>query len=292
MNETIQTTESHQQVAASRYAVQVAPAKLTRLLIYLNLAVYLAVLLIGILNIDVRGPSLLSSLTDYISTLLAIIMGSYYPPTATPDLLALGMKENWSILNGETWRLLTATFLHLGPLHIAFNLFALNALGPMVEGYFGHLRFAFIYIISGLYGSLASYAFSAAPSAGASGAVFGLAGAITVYFIRYRNNFGERGQSILQSMLVVILLNLVFGLSVSGIDNWGHMGGLAGGIAAAWGILPRYSRPAPTAFGQVLPLAEEKRTVWELLWALCIVALFLAGLQGANQITPISGIVR
>src|SRR5690606_38320034 len=117
-------------------------------------------------------------------------------------LIRFGAKVNELIAVGQTWRLLTALFLHIGVLHLLFNLYALSALGPRVEGYFCHVRFSAIYLIAGLFGSLASYAFSPVPSAGASGAIFGLAGAATVYFMRFRENFGARGRAILQNMLL------------------------------------------------------------------------------------------
>ena len=163
-------------------------------------------------------------------------------------LIFFGAKVNQLIAHGEVWRLFSAMFIHIGIIHLLFNLYALNVLGPMVEGFFGHRRFLLIYIIGGLWGSTASYAFSQALSAGASGAIFGLAGATTVYFLRYRENFGARGRAILQNMLVVIGINLVFGLSMTGIDNWGHMGGLVGGAAIAYGLLPIYRAPAMLQF--------------------------------------------
>ncbi len=97
-------------------------------------------------------------------------------------LIDVGAKVNEAIAIGQTWRLFTAMFIHIGVFHLLVNLYALYALGPLVEGYFGHARFLAIYLVGGLFGSLASYAFSDAVSAGASGAIFGLAGAITVFF--------------------------------------------------------------------------------------------------------------
>ena len=87
-------------------------------------------------------------------------------------LVDLGAKVNEYIaLEGEWWRLFTAMFLHIGVMHLLFNLYALYAIGSLVEAYYGHLRFTIIYIGGGLCGSLASYRFSDAISAGASGGV-------------------------------------------------------------------------------------------------------------------------
>jgi membrane associated rhomboid family serine protease len=139
-----------------------------------------------------------------------------------------------------------------------------------------------IYLLGGLFGSLASYAFSPAPSAGASGAIFGLAGATTIYFLRYRENFGARGRAILQNMLLVIGINLLFGLGMAGIDNWGHMGGLVGGAALAAGLLPKYRAPATILPGNY-PLEEEPRPALELGWVVLWSVIWTLGLQWATQ---------
>jgi membrane associated rhomboid family serine protease len=129
---------------------------------------------------------------------------------------------------------------------------------------------------------LASYAFSPAISAGASGAIFGLAGALTVYFLKYRDNFGRQGRAILQNMLVVIAINLVFGMTMSGIDNWGHIGGLVGGAATAWGVLPRYKTPAVVRLGPQ-ELETEARMTSEMMWVFILAALILAGVIFVTQ---------
>ncbi len=196
-------------------------------------------------------------------------------------LVFMGAKVNEYVVAGQVWRLFTAMFLHIGVLHLLFNLYALNALGPLVEGYFGTLRFLAIYVLAGLFGSLASFAFSPAISAGASGAIFGLAGATTVYFLRYRENYGARGRAILQNMLVVIGVNLAFGMMSPGIDNWGHMGGLIGGALVSWGLLPRYKTPAfPRPGPQALE--QENRTNFETGWVAFCTLLLVAGLQVAT----------
>lgn len=200
----------------------------------------------------------------------------------TRVLVDFGAKINLAIARGQTWRLFTAMFLHIGVIHLLFNLYALNALGPMVEGYYGHIRFTAIYVLAGLTGSLASYAFSPAASAGASGAVFGLAGAIIVYFLRYRENFGARGRAILQNMLLIIGINLVFGFSTRGIDNWGHIGGLIGGAIVAYGLLPRYKTPA-VIVPDSQALEEEQRTLVHLTWIVLCIGLLAWGLSLATS---------
>lgn len=288
MNDSVQSTEPRATSPLSRYYVRVAPPRLTRILIGINLCVFIAMFVVGVWYFEYDGGSILGRTAAFTSDVIALLLGNKYPETEL-TLLIFGAKFNPLIQDGQIWRLLTAVFLHIGIIHLLFNLFALNVLGPMVEGYFGHVRFAAIYFMSGIFGSLASYAFSGALSAGASGAIFGLAGATIVYFVRYRNNFGDRGQSTLQSMLAFTVINFIFGLSVNGIDNWGHFGGLVGGILTAWGLLPRYASPAATALLTAEPqqLPEENRSLQEIAWTVLIVAIFWIALQYANQITPI-----
>ena len=144
-------------------------------------------------------------------------------------LLYLGAKRNDLIVVGETWRLITPIFLHVGILHLAFNSYALYMIGPQIECFFGPQRFASIYLLSGVYGVLLSFALSDAPSAGASGAIFGLIGTQAAFFFRYRNAFGDRGRRQLYGTMLVIAFNTVLTLTATGIDIWGHIGGLGAG---------------------------------------------------------------
>lgn len=242
-----------------RFVIRQSPPYVTRFMLAANVIVFIIMIAYGYVTYGtLNGPEHGGVLTD------------------------LGAKVNVLVANGQVWRLFTAMFLHIGVIHLLFNLYALNALGPLVESYFGHFRFAAIYLIGGLFGSLASYAFSPAPSAGASGAVFALAGAITVYFLKYRENYGARGRAILNNMFLVIGINLVFGLSQSGIDNWGHMGGLAGGALVTYGLLPYYQRPKVVAFGTNV-MEEAPRQWFNVGWILVCLALWYYGLDWATQ---------
>lgn len=216
-------------------------------------------------------------------------------------LIELGAKVNELILLGEVWRLFTAMFLHVGVMHLLFNMWALFAIGRLVEAYYDHVRYAIIYLLGGLFGSLASYAFSESVSAGASGAVFALTGAVSVYFFRYRENFGAHGRAVLQNMVFIIVINLAFGLAGSGVDNWGHIGGLVGGLLLAWGLLPHYAPPRELLSGISAPLSVtelmnptpgdrplymdvKQRSAAEIAWVLLVIGLFAAGLYGAALI--------
>jgi rhomboid protease GluP len=241
-----------------------------------------------------------------VSVLLGVFLfGSWTSLTNTniEVLILMGAKVNPLIAQGELWRLFTAIFLHSGVMHLLFNLYALYILGPLLEGYIGHVRFLAVFLVSGLYGSLLSYALSGPVSVGASGSIFGLLGAITVFFLRYRNNFGGQGRAILQNMLVVLALNLVIGFSSGFIDNWGHIGGLVGGVLVMIGIMPRYRQPAalqavaisaPVIPGGMAPggmrrlgaqpLEVEDRRLAESAWIVVCLILFFAGVYAVTVI--------
>jgi membrane associated rhomboid family serine protease len=132
--------------------------------------------------------------------------------------------------SGQWWRLLTVMVLHGGLIHWAFNSWALWAFGPMLEGLLGRARFLALYVGSGLVGAGASFAFNQTLlGVGASGAIFGLLGALIAYFYRRR----QQGGSVpLQSLLVVLLLNLLIASRSQSIDNLAHVGGFLAGLAA------------------------------------------------------------
>ena len=161
----------------------------------------------------------------------------------------IGVRYNPRILQGEYWRLLTPVFLHGSLLHIAFNMYALYRFGPGLERFYGHARFLALYLIAGFAGNVVSFAMSPAASLGSSTAIFGLLGAEGVFLYHNRKIFGRQSQQALQQLIMLAVINLAIGLS-PGIDNWGHLGGLLGGVSFAWlagpvlhieGIFPSYA---------------------------------------------------
>ncbi len=133
-----------------------------------------------------------------------------------------------SIRAGQYYRLLTGIFLHGSIVHLLFNCYALYVLGGQIESFFGKFKYIIIYLFSGLTGSLLSITLSGnVGSIGASGAIFGLMGALLYFGYHYRVYLGN----VVKSQIVpLVLLNLAIGFISSGIDNWGHIGGLIGGI--------------------------------------------------------------
>lgn len=160
--------------------------------------------------------------------------------TDTEVLIRFGAKVNVLIAEGQVWRLFSAMFLHIGLTHLAFNSFALFIQGVEVERLYGRPLFLVIYLLAGLWGSLFSFALGKGISAGASGAIFGLFGALITYFLRHREMFGAMGRQRLLSLLGVVGFNLFLGFTNPGIDNLAHLGGLLSGAALGWGLAPDY----------------------------------------------------
>lgn len=133
--------------------------------------------------------------------------------------------------NHQYYRLFTSMFMHANFLHIAFNMYALYLLGSQAEGFFGKPKFLTIYILSGLSGSLLSILLNqGAVSVGASGAIFGILGALLYFGFNYRVYLGN---TLIKEILPIILINLAFGFAITGVDNYAHIGGLVGGLTTA-----------------------------------------------------------
>lgn len=151
-------------------------------------------------------------------------------------------------LSGQWWRMLTSTFIHFGIIHLALNMLALVQLGRMVEQLFGARRYLVLYLCAALGGSAASLLWHpVVNSAGASGAVFGLFGALLAFLARPENGVPKPVAGAMRSQLVpVLVINLLFGLAHPGIDNAAHVGGLLTGLALGY-WLARPFGPGPHA---------------------------------------------
>jgi len=152
-------------------------------------------------------------------------------------VLQYGVKIRELVAAGEIWRLITPIFVHVGLWHFFINMYSLYVLGPAVESFFGSARMLAFYLIAGVGGVGLSMLFSANASAGASGAIFGLLGAMVAFFYRHRKVFGRRGMLQFRNLIFVALLNLVLGL-MPGIDTWGHVGGFITGVAVSYLLGP------------------------------------------------------
>lgn len=142
------------------------------------------------------------------------------------SLYLLGMTGKVAVNSGRWWTLITAIYLHGGILHILFNLLWIRQLGPMVEGLYGSARFILIFTISGVCGFILSFLTGTSFTVGASGAIFGLLGAL-IYYGRSRG--GVFGQIMYPQILTWAVVLFLFGFVFPSIDNFAHLGGFVGG---------------------------------------------------------------
>ena len=151
------------------------------------------------------------------------------------SLVDFGGNNLLLVQSGEIWRIISAAFLHVSLIHLLVNMYSLVIIGTQVETFIGKLKFLFIYLISAIVGSLLSLIFNEVNivSVGASGAIFGLMGALLYFGYHYRLYLSE---AIKNQIIPVIVLNLILGFMVSGVDNAAHIGGLIGGYLASMAI--------------------------------------------------------
>jgi rhomboid protease GluP len=219
--------------------------------------------------------------------LVAVFVIETLAGSSTDDttLTNLGANDALLVTFGQYWRLFTANFLHIGLMHLAFNLYALYIVGTEVEMFYGPARFLVIYLLTGLSGAIASYAFTYGLSAGASTAIMGLIGTLVAFFIRNRDVFGAMSRSRLTNLMIVIAINVFYGMSVGAIDNFGHLGGFIGGVILGWLLCPFYQ-----VEGQRVVDRTSLRSEWlgVLLVAVLIGVAFWAALQ-THQADPFQG---
>lgn len=136
-----------------------------------------------------------------------------------------------TVLKGEWWRLFTAMFLHGGMTHLLMNMFSLYLIGRGAEVYFDARSYLSIYFFSGLIGGLVSlYIHPVSVGVGASGAVFGVFGALAGFFLAHRERIASYTKAFMKDFTIIIVINLVIGLSIPSIDVSAHIGGLIVGF--------------------------------------------------------------
>jgi membrane associated rhomboid family serine protease len=189
-------------------------------------------------------------------------------------MIRLGANYTPLTLAGQWWRLLTCTFLHFGFAHLAFNMWALYVNGLIAERIFGNIRYVFIYLVAGVSASVASLLWHPiVTGAGASGAIFGVLGALIAFFIR---GSGGVPRSVtrpqLASVAVFVVYSLANGARIRGIDNAAHLGGLAAGFCM--GLL--LARPLE---------ADRNSKPWTAQWATALTLCGGTALLVAHQIS-------
>lgn len=185
-------------------------------------------------EVELYPPPRLTYLLLFINLIIFLIEVFLGSSNNTEILIRLGAKYNPRIWMGEYWRLVTPLFLHAGWQHFLFNSLALLQIGSLVERFFGKKRFLWLYFVSGILGSVASAVFRPETiSVGASGAIFGLVGGL-IYFsfrkpVTAKKLFGK-------SLWVMLGINIILGFVVPGIDYFGHLGGVIGGFFGAFAV--------------------------------------------------------
>lgn len=195
-------------------------------------------------------------------------------PLAPENLERFGALHGPLVVAGEPWRLVTCMFVHVGFVHLAFNMYALYVLGPAVERLYGNAGFALLYVLAGLGGSFTSVLWRPAESsAGASGAIFGLLGALLAFNLRHRRELPSwMASAQTRNLLVLIAINVGIGFLVPMVDNAGHIGGLLLGYVAGMALgrdlmaSPRLDAPRAkrAALVALLFVAAAPALVWRV----------------------------
>ena len=169
----------------------------------------------------------------------------------TYSLLLLGANNKALVMSGDFYRLITCAFLHGNIIHLVVNMYSLWIIGSEVETYLGRWKFLIIYLLSALMGSLFSLIFLGnGISIGASGAIFGLLGSLLYFGYHYRLYLSN---ALTNQIIPIIVINLILGFSLSGIDNAAHIGGLIGGYLSTMIVGLKYkSKKSETINGLIV----------------------------------------
>lgn len=209
--------------------------------------------------------------------IIGITVFFYILQLATQALLqvdvpvAFFIKANDLIREGQLWRLLTPALIHGSLAHIGFNMYALFSFGTSLERYFGRGRFITLYLLGAFAGNVMSFLFSDAYSLGASTAIFGLIGAEAVFLYRNRKLLAGQFRGAIGNVLFIIAINLFLVGSLPGIDNWGHIGGLLGGLMFTWFASPLWEIEGIPPF---LQLADRRQAGEVVTGAVLVLAVF------------------
>ena len=219
-------------------------------------------------NIFSYGKPRLTYMLIFINILMFFALETSGGSMNIENLIQFGAKYNAAIVEGEWWRIVTSMFLHIGLLHLMMNMVAIYYLGIIVERIYGSLRFLFIYFLAGIGGGLASFGLNEQIAAGASGALFGLFGALLFFGVIYKKIFLE---TMGINLLIILSINIIISLTIPQIDIGAHIGGLiAGFISSVICYLPRKTN---VRF-QILAL---------VIYILFVVTFIIVGIQNSNQ---------
>ena len=231
------------------------------------------------------------AITAIISLALLLTRAPDGGPSELETLLRL--DKGAMFYANEYWRLLTVALVHGSIIHLGFNMYALWIIGPIVEGLYGPGRLLGIYLVCAAAGSAASYATSASPGVGASGAVFGLFGALLVADRVHKPALTRNARNLTLQIGMLIGINLLIGFSLPGIDNAAHIGGLLAGAALGFLLVPTgttlgsfWSRPSTDPAAPTGPPPDPTLRSRPLRWG--GVALLIGVIVMVVAISPVT----
>jgi membrane associated rhomboid family serine protease len=204
------------QVIRTRFMLSRNPRFVTNIIIIINVAIYL---------------------------ILAFLSHNLLDDTQTPFFVRFAQDNQTMVQTGEYWRIFTAMFLHFNIYHIGLNMLSLFFIGTAVEVFYGKWRYLVIYLASGIAGGIVTLFLTPdAIAAGASGAIFGVFGALGIFYLLNRRSLGAVGGGAITNWLFFLGLNLVWGFATPGIGIWDHIGGLVAGMIIGALLMPGLRR--------------------------------------------------
>jgi rhomboid protease GluP len=220
----------------------------------------------------------------YLIQVVSVQLFGYASAASQIDWLELyGARINQFIRAGELWRFLTPALLHASIPHILFNMYAVIIFGPGLERNFGRWRYLTLYVLGAFTGNVLSFLLTSGYSVGASTSIFGMIGAEGIFLYQNRKLFGNQFGRAIGNIVFIVAVNLLLDLT-PGIDIWGHIGGLLGGLIFTWFAGPRFEIEGiyPT-----LHLADT-REAREVLTGIAAVLLIFGALAAWGMIAPIA----
>jgi membrane associated rhomboid family serine protease len=188
-----------------------------------------------------RNPRLVTNIIIAINVAIYVVLAVLSRNLTIDQNLLLQFGAQYNVQQtGEYWRIFTAMFLHFNIFHIGLNMLSLFFIGTAVEVFYGKWRYLVIYLVSGIAGGIVTlFVTPDAFAAGASGAIFGVFGALGIFYVLNRRALGAFGGGAITNWLFWLGLNLVWGFATPGIGIWDHIGGLAAGMIAGVLLMPR-----------------------------------------------------
>lgn len=218
------------QMIRTRFFMNRYPGLITYIIIAMNFIVFLAVAFLAFRS-GIGSAYLLGSNDPTVNLQVGALLEN------------CGMQDpNLIIQGGQYWRILAAMFLHENLLHVALNMLSLFFIGRVVEIFYGSWRYLLIYFIGGIVGGLTALFIDPTPVVGASGAIFGVFGALGMFYFLNRHTLGMYSRGAISNWVFWLVLNLVWGFSAGGISMTDHIGGLVGGLILGWLLLPKTGR--------------------------------------------------